>query len=314
MEKHELEEVIACLPKGRTLFHYHRDRYVLYLLERLVRRGELRTLADLRKSPYASWLNKPLLKTWAAKQGRPDAPLETLLHHWPEELENTTYLLSLGRWGSELFDSYYQTSRPGLNLVLHLNLPMEHERRLRNVGVDDVWYLQRSAHPLAESRITLAWARIDLDWASGQAIVEEIQSDWLRDMPALFNEARATLKNGERQFDWQGMPVNALEMLRYQDELRRHEKLWSEATLTAALWFLQHELGIREVFYHSWQTGVAVKRMPDYSVPPRSLYTELPERFGFQRTRRGPEFLERDPKVKKVKKRQTEWNWYHWAA
>jgi hypothetical protein len=49
-------------------------------------------------------------------------------------------------------------------------------------------------------------------------------------------------------------------------------------------------------------------------VPPRSLYTELPEKFAFERVNQGPLFLERDPKVKKVKKRQDVWQWYRWAA
>ena len=84
--------------------------------------------------------------------------------------------------------------------------------------------------------------------------------------------------------------------------------------LTAALWFLQEELGFKEVFYHAWQTGNALKRLDDEHIPPRSLYSDLPEKFAFERVNKGPLFLESDPKVKKVKKRQDIWQWYRWAA
>ena len=32
MKQSQLDEIIACLPKEKTCFYYHRDRYVLYLL------------------------------------------------------------------------------------------------------------------------------------------------------------------------------------------------------------------------------------------------------------------------------------------
>ena len=33
MKRHDLEEVIACLPRGRTLFNYGKDQYAAQLLE-----------------------------------------------------------------------------------------------------------------------------------------------------------------------------------------------------------------------------------------------------------------------------------------
>ena len=37
-------------------------------------------------------------------------------------------------------------------------------------------------HPVASGgELTLAWSRIDLDLDRGEALVEEIQSDWVRD-------------------------------------------------------------------------------------------------------------------------------------
>lgn len=36
-------------------------------------------------------------------------------------------------------------------------------------------------HPVRKDDVeTLAWARIDLDFASNQALIEEIQSDWVK--------------------------------------------------------------------------------------------------------------------------------------
>jgi len=211
--------------------------------------------------------------------------------------------------------NWYQTSRPGMNLVLHLNLPLQHVQCLNDLGVSNIRALQRSLHPNDRTRITLAWARIDLDFATGEALIEEIQSDWTRDMITLFMRARRAREQGRDELRYHcrlNLPVQQL--LDYQQMLQAQYKLWSEAMLTATLWFLFDELGMREVYYHSWQTGKAVKRMHGASAPPRSLYTDLPERFAFSRRDRGPEFLERNPKLAKIRRRQSEWLWYHWAA
>lgn len=313
MDKQLLDEVIACLPQGRTLFHYYRDRYALYLLERKYQQGQLHTLADLKQSPFKSWLNRPLLKQWQASQGRADAPLGSLFYQASEQ-PHDTYLLSIGQWGNPKATRWQQTSRPGHNLVLHLNLPLQHQRWLTELGIDNILKLQRYSHPRDKQRITLAWARIDLDLDSNQALIEEVQSDWVRDMPWLFRRARYHLQNGRPQITWRNTALDCRRLLTYEAQLQPLEQTWSEAMLTAALWFLQEEIGIKEVFYHSWQTGIAVKRMSQTSAPPRSLYSELPERFCFTLQPEGPCFLENHFRSKQVKKLQAPWAWYHWAA
>ena len=60
--------------------------------------------------------------------------------------------------------------------------------------------------------------------------------------------------------------------------------------LCATLWFLFEELGIRRVFYHRHETGARMKAIT-HSLPPRSLYTDLPEQFGFRLTHNGPGFI-----------------------
>lgn len=318
MQPMQVEEVLACLPRDKTRFHYHRDRYVLYLLERLHRRGELRTVRDVKRSRYARWLERPLLKPWLAEAGRDDLPLDELALRWPvQEAAGLSYVLTADRWGQALWDPWYQTSRPGQNVVLQLNLPSSHARVFEACGVEQVWRLRRHLHPLSEARMTLAWARLDWDWESGQAMIEEIQSDWLRDFPLMLAQARTVQGWGEEMLYWHGRYVPVRAVLDYAPKLEAHRVLWSEAMLTAALQFLLEEMGLREVFYHSWRTGNAVKRLEGDACPPQSLYRELPERFCFERVARGPEFLEHDPKVKKVKRRLSEgsdWRWYRWAA
>jgi hypothetical protein len=197
--------------------------------------------------------------------------------------------------------------------VLQLNLPFEHQKVFEQQGIEQIWRASRWHHPMSESRLTMAWARLDWDWQTGQAIIEEIQSDWLRDYPDLLAEAVSAKARGESSV-WRGGEIPLETVFSYQSMFTQHQKTWSEAMLTASLWFLQQELGFKEVFYHGWQTGNAVKRLGEDHVPPRSLYTELPEKFAFERVNQGPLFLERDPKVKKVKKRQEIWQWYRWAA
>jgi hypothetical protein len=314
MDKQLLDEVIACLPEERTFFHYHRDRYVLLLLEELQRQGTVRTVADLKRTPHAHWLQKAFVKQWLAAQGRADLPVGALLAHWPNELPHFTYLLSLGRWGSDRRDHWLQTSRPGWNLVLHLNLPMQHLRRLRDAGHGDPRRLQGRSHPHDGNRLTLAWTRIDLDLARNEALIEEVQSDWMRDIARLQGYALRQRERGQATMKWRGEDCRTSDLLAYAALLQPQEKIWQEAMLAAALWFLWRELGIRRVYYHSWSTGIAVKHLDPEWAPPRSLYTELPERFGFRRAAAGPEFLERDRRVQRVRRIQPDWSWYHWAA
>ena len=63
-------------------------------------------------------------------------------------------------------------------------------------------------------------------------------------------------------------------------------------TLAATLWFLRRELGIRRIFYHTFETGNWLKGLRDYK-PPRSIYTDLPKQFCFQETYNPPSFIMR---------------------
>jgi hypothetical protein len=109
-------------------------------------------------------------------------------------------------------------------------------------------------------------------------LIEEIQSDWIK---GANNNAH----------DWLYGDSN---MQEYREVLRPYTRVWDEAILTAALCFIRRELGIREVFYHSYDTGNRLKgieRYYEYGKPPRYLYTELPKKFCFVKTSEAPDFL-----------------------
>ena len=78
----------------------------------------------------------------------------------------------------------------------------------------------------------------------------------------------------------------------FQQALRPHLKMWDEATLFAAVWFIRYELGIKKIFYHTYEGGNLLKGLEGWP-PPRSLYTKLPRKFCFQETSETPEFVEK---------------------
>ena len=86
-------------------------------------------------------------------------------------------------------------------------------------------------------------------------------------------------------------------------------RLWDEAALTAAINFVVDELGIRRIYYHSFETGNVLKKIR-YSQPPRSLYTDLPRKFCFRLTDEVPEMLAGSRVVKRKLKRVKQPRWY----
>lgn len=147
----------------------------------------------------------------------------------------------------------------------------------------------------------MAWARLDIDLERGEALIEEIQSDWIklalegqtemetqvRDLAQqqhlIFQEARGVEISGRRMHDY----MNHV--------LADHMHMWEEAMMMAALWFLRKELGIANIFYHEYTSGLFMKGFETgWSAPPKSLYTRLPPKFCFTPSTLGPDFLRRD--------------------
>lgn len=304
MEQAQLDEIIGCLPKGRTLFPYFKDRYALLLLSYFVDRGK--PVRAVKQSRFRGLLDKPLLKR--TTRTLPNARLtpDALGAVWPEAYE--VYRLTLGAWGARSYweQDWYQTSRPGKNLVLQLNFSSKHNRPYdRLIKPNDGHPFQFECHPVSSKALTLAWARLDVDLDAGVALIEEIQNDWIREALSykrvLEPRSGASERRRRRVLFWclGEEDADATRLNLYVDRvLKPHVEMWDEAMLTAALWFLRDELGIRRIFFHTFDSGLRMKGM-HYSRPPRSLYNRLPRRFCFQETDEVPAFLMTHRRVRK---------------
>lgn len=263
-----MEEVITCLAGERTLFGYFPGRYALMLLADVVADGT--PIRELRRGGLAPLLEKPAVRRVLDACGDGVLKREALIVAWPDDAR--WFLLGLEVWGSRRDRIWHQTSRPGHNLVLQLNFNTGDMARFERLGPEAEAY-SHSGHPVCQPssrrfRATLAWARLDVDFDTDEALIEEIQSDWVR------------------YAAWYGRHHEGLAAF-----AAPYARLWSEAMLAAAIWFLRRELGINGVFYHDYETGCALKGLHRWR-PPRSLYTELPRRFCMQRTADAPRFLE----------------------
>lgn len=56
-------------------------------------------------------------------------------------------------------------------------------------------------------------------------------------------------------------------------------------------------LGVRKVFFHTFDGGKIMKRLCGGCEPPRSLYTHLPEQFCFTKTQSAPKMFASDPRL-----------------
>jgi hypothetical protein len=73
---------------------------------------------------------------------------------------------------------------------------------------------------------------------------------------------------------------------------------------------IRDELAVRRLFFHDFDTGAALKGLTPGFQPPRSLYTDLPRRFCFQKTARMPGFLDNLKTVRKALRNVPEPCWY----
>lgn len=294
MKQEEAEELLSLLPAGRTLFTYGKDWYAVSLLEMGLRHSKP---DKIRQTPMGRLFDKPQIKRWMGMLGKRAFTEEDLTMLWPEETE--TYRLTAG-----LFDGWTQTTRKGKagwNIVLQLNLNngdadwMEKKFPERDDDPFEWW-----SHPIHRGRHrTLAWTRIDLDWESGEALIEEVQNDRLREVARCVGRIR---DRGLERIDLWGTEVDAKFVLRYWEQrLRLSRHWWDEAMLCAAIRFIVRELGIRRIYYHSPVSGARLKGAKD---APVSLYSDLPRRFCFEKTGEVPKFV-------RVRRSQRENLWMH---
>ncbi len=284
------------LPQGRTIYYGFRDRYAPLLLEYAI--GEAGcSIADLKTSALAPLLQKSCVKSVLANLGSAWLRPTDLINAWPEEPYG--YRLTLGTWpglDSKPHTTWNQITRWGWNIVLQLNLATSHRRELGKLVSDWEEVIEDPVHPIAGGgELTLAWSRIDLDLETGEALIEEIQSDWVRDVKYYAQSRWVDNREAWEQY--------------FEQFLKPQTRKWPETMLTATLWFLLKELGIRRVFYHTPDSGKELKRIGGVA-PPRSIYSDLPRRFCFQVTHSGPLFI-RDSAKRELRKRfaepRTQW-------
>jgi len=291
LDRRLAEEIRASLPRGRTLFRYFRDRFALQLLAYAAAEG--RSLPEMRRGRFGALLQKPSVRRALSGRGR-CVDWELLDTYFPVPTQD--YEITLGLWGSEGDWHWNQTSRAGYNVVLQLNFPHAHDRAYRRyIRPGDDPPFARGGHPVNEDGLhTMAWARLDIDTTHGEVLIEEIQSDWIRDAEAASEDALRCLLAGGFAAPWSVFRCDALDIFRYVEHvLGVHRRLWAEATLAASLWFLRERLGIRRISMHTHEGGCRVKRIAGRLRPPRSLYENVPRAFCFERVVGAPRFLER---------------------
>ncbi len=310
MHQQEVKEIIACLPRGKTEFLYAKGQYAVDIMTQYLRQDQ--SIAHLKQSRYAALLNQPAFKTALAAAGNGILTQQMLSKaNLPKPLP---FILTLASWGG--IDNGYQTSRRGYNLVLQLNFAREHDMMYRDlVKPREDALFNYKGHPIMRKAQreffceTLAWSRIDIDFDQNSALIEEIQSDWVR----LAREAQlARTKTRHKQAGryWaKHMAGSRQALTQYVKEvLLPYEKIWAEAMLMATISLIQRELGIRTIYYHGFESGIALKDTGTF--PPRSLYTVLPKRFCFEQTAYGPAFLMDAPEIRKKYRSATHGHWY----
>ena len=306
MDQAQINAIMGALPKGRTLFFYFKDRYALVLLSHFVGAGK--PMRVVKQSRFGGLLNKPLLKHPGRSLPGNRLTQDVLESVWNDPDAYRIYRLTLSTWGPEVHwdQGYYQTSRPGKNLVLQLNFSGRHNQPYhRLIRPVDGHPFRVSYHPTSRRELTLAWARLDADLDTGEALVEEVQNDWIR-LALWWKYRLKTLSRCSRPMrrrlltNCLGTPdADAARLFQYVDEvLQPHIEVWDEAMLTATLCFLREDLGIRRIFYHTFDGGNRLKALR-YGTPPRSLYTRLPRRFCFRETAGAPSFLMTQRRVRK---------------
>lgn len=290
MDIRDANEIIACLPTERTVYRYCNDEYAAQLLAPKLGSAGV-PVREIRASRWGRLLDRKPVATVLKHCGA-----ATLCNHdllgMPRE-NDRAYVLTLGLWGWRGGDrSYYQTSRSGVNLVLQVNFDRAHDRTyarmLQPVADSNLNY---HLHPVCKhGRTTMAWVRLDIDLASGQALIEEVQNDWLRRARSAC-EAAGWAMNDNRPDQIIRQMGSARKVKAYCEYvLKRHAHDWAEVALSAAVGFLIEEIGIAQIWYHDSDTGARLKRIK-WSKPPRSIYTSLPRSFCFERTSQAPGFL-----------------------
>jgi hypothetical protein len=288
------KEILASLPGEGVPFRYFKDRYAVQLLAYAAAEG--RSLSELRRGRFRPLLQKPEVRRILGARGGRGVDWRLLDSYFPAPTED--YQLTFGSWGAEGDRRWNQTTRAGVNIVLQLNFSLAHDRAYRRyVEPRDDHPFEFSCHPINRNgRHTLAWSRLDIDPERGEALIEELQSDWIRQAEHAGEAALRGLVEGEFEPPWwlEDAGCDALQLFRYVEYvLAHHRRIWAETVLAASLWLLREHLGIRRIYMHTYESGCLLKKIPGRR-PPRSIYEQVPRTFCFERVVGVPRFLRRD--------------------
>lgn len=312
METQLLNEIIDCLPKDRTVFRYARDEYALMLLSNYVDEGK--PVAAIKQSKYRGLLNKSPVKILLGSCGKGQVTRSDFRYVYVNDRQD--FVLSVGKWNQECV-RFSQTTRNSANLVLQLNFNTEHDATFqRLIGAGEVDFFQFDGHPILKKgerryfRNTLGWARFDLDFNTGEVLIEEIQNDWLRRARrylSMMTRYIADHPDYQKKLAIKATPDSIEHYVK--QTLYPFYKIWDEAILTAAIQFSVEELGIKRIYYHTFDTGNKLKNIT-WGHPPRSLYTDLPKKFCFEITDEVPKFLAKSKVVKRKLKKVKNPHWH----
>ena len=299
MEAELTNEIIDCLPKGKTHYRYYKNGYAPKILSMVLDRKT--SVRAVNKTSFAKLLNNPAVKAALANCGDGLINPKVLSLLWQEP--SFPFLLTASKW-QYASRGWSQVSRHGDNLVLQLNMPKINESLFeRYIGADYI-FNPSTDHPVqcktnnSSFRETLAWSRIDLDFDTNEALIEEIQSDAVRVM------------HRRRRFVGRCLCRMCTYRKKYLDWFENYASAWQETMLMATIDFIRNELGISRIFMHTDRSGWRVKRINKNYRPPRSLYSTLPKKFAFNRVWNGPAFLIHTRSYQQLVRKQPDIDFY----
>ena len=293
MNNEELELVTTCLDEKYT-YPYFKDKYALDLLQYQL--TEEQRISEIKKGRFGALLNKKAVKEQVAKCGNGMLSEEHLAYSWSDQMQY--FRITLGEWGNvrkrKSNSDYNQVSRPQKNLVVQLNFGSEHDLVFYNkIGKEYMYEFANDCHPVHSKYNTLGWVRLDVDLENNEVLIEEVQSDWIRDVIRIKKQIESDCSYFANR--WFKEHEGAVKQ--YLNHINPILKIWDEALLSSAIWLIKNELGINKIWYHSFESSKHYKMMR-YSLPPRSMYSSLPEKFMFTRVKETPGLIQRCEELK----------------
>jgi len=262
MNNEEIRYIKRCIDTPLT-FQYSEGTFAKILLDYATENEQ--KIADIKKTKFGYLLNKPSIKKIVAQCGN--------------GLLNKDLL-------KEKNCIYYQVSRPQKSLVLQVNFGGDHDSIFYSLfAKKHRQFFNCDLHAGHAKRNSLGWIRIDLDLELGEALIEEVQTDWMKTV----YELRSELKDENSSHPLVVKRPRACAS--YVNYMLARYKAWDEILLSSAIRFLKEEIGLNTIWYHTFEGGKFYKMMPDYSLPPKSLYTTLPKKMGFELVNEIPKIL-----------------------